>query len=170
LDTLLNVNFRTPFLLTQKVVEGMLKQGSGAICNVASIHALQGAPEHSAYAATKGAITAYTRALAVEIGHRGIRVNAIAPGWITVEGYAAAIPGFDLKKAAEDANAKVPVARFGVPLDVARLAAYLCSEDAGFIAGQTIVIDGGTTALMSLLSDFRAESTARFGIGYMPGR
>jgi NAD(P)-dependent dehydrogenase (short-subunit alcohol dehydrogenase family) len=170
LDTLFNVNFRTPFLLTRKVVEGMLKQGSGAICNVASIHALQGAPEHSAYAATKGAITAYTRALAVEVGHRGIRVNAIAPGWITVEGYAAAIPGFDLKQAAEDANAKVPVARYGVPLDVARLAAYLCSEDSGFIVGQTIVIDGGTTALMSLLSDFRTESTARFGIGYMPVR
>jgi NAD(P)-dependent dehydrogenase (short-subunit alcohol dehydrogenase family) len=149
LDTLFNVNFRTPFLFTQKVVEGMLKQGSGAICNVASIHALQGAPEHSAYAATKGAITAYTRALAVEVGHRGIRVNAIAPGWITVEGYANAIPGFDLKQAAEDANAKVPVARYGVPLDVAKLTAYLCSEDAGFIVGQTIVIDGGTTALMS---------------------
>lgn len=79
---------------------------------MASIHALQGAPEHSAYAATKGAITACTRALAVEVGHRGIRINAIASGWI----------------------------------------------------------DGGTTALMSLLSDFRTESRARFGIGYMPGR
>jgi NAD(P)-dependent dehydrogenase (short-subunit alcohol dehydrogenase family) len=170
LDTLFEVNFRTPFLLTQQLCDPMVKQGSGSICNLTSIHGLQGAPEHSAYAATKGAIIACTRALAVELGHRGIRVNAIAPGWITVEAYATAIPGFNLKQAAEDAKNKVPVARYGVPLDVATMAAFLCSGDAGFITGQTIVVDGGTTSLMSLISDFRAESTNRFGTGYMPGR
>jgi NAD(P)-dependent dehydrogenase (short-subunit alcohol dehydrogenase family) len=168
LDTLFDVNFRTPYLLTQRLCEPMVKQGSGSICNLASIHGLQGAPEHSAYAATKGAIIACTRALAVELGHRGIRVNAIAPGWITVDAYATAIPGFNLKQAAEDAQNKVPVARYGIPLDVAKLAAFLCSEDAGFITGQTMVVDGGTTSLMSLISDFRAESTARFGRTYMP--
>jgi hypothetical protein len=63
----------------------------------------------------------------------------------------------------------VPVARYGVPLDIAKLAVFLCSEDSGFIVGQTIVADGGTTALMSLISDFRNASTARFGIGYVPG-
>ena len=170
LDTLFDVNFRTPFLLTQRLVEPMLKQGSGAICNMASIHGLQGAPEHTVYAATKGAIIAWTRVLAVELGYRGIRVNAIAPGWINVEGHATAIPGFNLKQAAEDAQNKVPAARYGVPLDVAKLAAFLCSDDAGFIAGQTLVVDGGTTSLMSLISDFRTESTARFGRDYMPGR
>ncbi len=170
LDVLLNVNFRAPFLLTQRVVEAMLQQGSGAICNLTSIHGLQGAPEHSAYAATKGAIIACTRALAIELAHKGIRVNAIAPGWITVENYAKAIPGFNLETAAKEAHEKVPIARYGLPLDVAKLAAYLCSEDAGFVVGQTFVIDGGTTALMSLISDFRSESTAKFGTGYMPGR
>ena len=170
LDTLFDVNFRTPFLLTQRLCESMVKQGSGSICNLASIHGLQGAPEHSAYAATKGAIIACTRALAVELGYRGIRVNAIAPGWITVDAYAMAIPGFNLKQAAEDAQNKVPVARYGIPLDVAKMAVFLCSEDAGFITGQTMVVDGGTTALMSLISDFRTESAARFGKGYMPER
>lgn len=170
LDVLFSVNFRSPFLLTQLLVEPMLKQGGGAICGLASIHGLQGAPEHSAYAATKGAIIAYTRALAVELGHRGIRVNAIAPGWVAVEGHAVAIPGFDPDQAAADASEKVPVGRHGVPADVAKLAAFLCSDDAAFIAGQTFVVDGGSSALMSLISDFRNESTARFGTGYMPNR
>jgi len=170
LDVLFNVNFRSPFLLAQKLTLPMLKQGSGAICNLASVHGLQGAPEHSAYAATKGAIIAYTRALAVELGHRSIRVNAIAPGWISVEGHATAIPGFTPEQAAKDARERVPVGRHGVPLDIAKMAAFLCSEDAGFIAGQTFVVDWGTTALMSLMTDFRSESSARFGTGYMPHR
>jgi NAD(P)-dependent dehydrogenase (short-subunit alcohol dehydrogenase family) len=169
LDILLNVNFRAQFFLTQRLVKAMLKQGGGAICNLTSIHGLQGAPEHTAYAATKGAIIAYTRALAVELAHKGIRVNAIAPGWVTVENYYKAIPGFNERDAQETARQKVPVARYGVPRDVAKLAVFLCSEDAGFIVGQTLVIDGGTTSLMSLLSDFRTVSTARFGIGYVPG-
>jgi NAD(P)-dependent dehydrogenase (short-subunit alcohol dehydrogenase family) len=168
LDVLMNVNFRTPFLLTQRIAAEMIQHGGGTICNLSSIHGLQGAPEHSAYAATKGAIIASTRALAVELGHKGIRVNAIAPGWITVDSYFGAIPGFDLDKATEQARNSIPLARYGVPSDVAKLAAFLCSDDAGFITGQTFVIDGGTTTLMSLMSDFRSESTARFGREYLP--
>jgi NAD(P)-dependent dehydrogenase (short-subunit alcohol dehydrogenase family) len=170
LDVLMNVNFRTPFLLTQRIAAAMIQHGGGVICNISSIHGLQGAPEHSAYAATKGAIIASTRALAVELGHKGIRVNAIAPGWITVDSYWGAIPGFDSDKAKEQARNSIPLARYGVPSDVAKLAAFLCSDDAGFITGQTLVIDGGTTALMSLISDFRNESTARFGREYLPDR
>jgi NAD(P)-dependent dehydrogenase (short-subunit alcohol dehydrogenase family) len=168
LDVLFKVNVRMPFLLTQKMAEGMLKQGKGAICNLASIHGLQGAPGHAGYAATKGAIIAFTRVLGVELGYKGVRVNAIAPGWINVENHATAIPGFTLQKAAEDASRAVPVARYGVPLDIAKMAAFLCSDDAGFIAGQTFVVDGGTTALMSLMADFRSESSAKFGREYIP--
>ena len=169
LDTLLNVNFRTPYLLTQRMVEPMVKQGFGAICNLSSIHGLQGAPEYSAYAATKGAIAACTRSLAVELGFHGVRVNAIAPGWIMVENHATAIAGFDAEESRRQAQTAVPVARYGLPIDIARMAAYLCSEDAGFITGQTFVVDGGTTTLMSLISDFRNQSTARFGTGFVPG-
>ena len=168
-DKMFHINFRGQFFLTQRVVEGMLKQGGGVICNMSSIHGLQGAPEHSVYAATKGAILAYTRSLAVELAYRGIRVNAIAPGWITVENYFKCIPGFTKEIAEERGSNAIPVARCGEPSDIARLAAFLCSDDASFIIGQTIVADGGTTALMSLVSDFRKESTNTFGKGYIPG-
>jgi NAD(P)-dependent dehydrogenase (short-subunit alcohol dehydrogenase family) len=67
------------------------------------------------------------------------------------------------------AERMIPVARAGRTLDVARLAAFLCSSDAEFIIGQTIIVDGGSTALMSLMPDFRNESTARFGLGYVTG-
>lgn len=168
-DKLFNVNFRAQFFITQRIVENMVEHGGGAICNLASIHGLQGAPEHSAYAATKGAIIAYTRALGVELAHKGVRVNAIAPGWITTENYYKVIPGFSEAQAKEDARKAVPVARYGLPLDVARLAAFLCCDETGFLVGQTVVLDGGTTALMSLISDFRAESAARFGAEYLAG-
>jgi NAD(P)-dependent dehydrogenase (short-subunit alcohol dehydrogenase family) len=168
-DRLYHVNIRAQFFLTQRIAEHMIGQGGGAVCNITSIHGLQGAPEHSVYAGTKGAIIAHTRALAVELAHRGVRVNAIAPGWVTVENYYKAIPGFSEAAAAETAKNAIPVGRAGKPEDIARLAAFLCSPEAGYIVGQTIVADGGTTSLMSLISDFRHESTNRFGTGYLPG-
>jgi NAD(P)-dependent dehydrogenase (short-subunit alcohol dehydrogenase family) len=168
-DRLYHVNIRAQFFLTQCIVKDMLTRGGGAICNIASIHGLAGAPEHSVYAGTKGAIIAYTRSLAVEVAHKGIRVNAIAPGWVTVENYYKSIPGFNDNDARKAAAEKVPCGRSGEKLEIAKLAVFLCSDDASFIIGQTIVADGGTTALMSLISDFRNPSNARFGAGYVPG-
>ena len=166
-EKIYNVNVRAGFFLSQQVVPAMIEAGGGAICNVTSIHGLQGAPEHAIYAGTKGAIIAQTRSLAVELAHKGIRVNAIAPGWVTVENYYGALPGFDLEAAKKAASSTVPAARYGNPIDVAKLAVFLCSDEASFIIGQTIVIDGGTTALMSLISDFKNESTAQFGARYL---
>lgn len=168
-DRLYAVNVRAPYFLTQRIVRDMLTHGGGAICNIASIHALAGAPEHSVYAGTKGAIVAQTRALAVELAPLGVRVNAIAPGWVTVENYYRAIPGFDEATARRLAAERIPLGRPGEKADVARLAAFLCCDRAAFIVGQTIVADGGTTALMSLVADFRTPSSARFGTGYVPG-
>jgi NAD(P)-dependent dehydrogenase (short-subunit alcohol dehydrogenase family) len=168
-DTVFHVNIRAQFFLTQKIAQHMVEHGGGSVCNLTSIHGVSGARDHSVYAGTKGAIIAYTRSLAVELAHQGVRVNAIAPGWVNVENYFKAIPGFNLEDAAKAARNAVPVARAGAPLDIAKLAAFLCSDDSGYIVGQTIVADGGTTSLMSLISDFRTRSTATFGKGYVPG-
>lgn len=167
-DRLFNVNFRSQYFLTQSIARHMVEGKGGAICNISSIHGLQGAPDHSAYAATKGSIVAYTRSVAVELAHRGVRVNAIAPGWITVESYFQAIPGFTEEQARRDAYAAVPAARYGLPIDVAVLAAFLCSDESSFMVGQTITLDGGTTSLMSLMASFRNPSPARFGRTYLP--
>lgn len=168
-DVLYNVNIRSQFFLTQEIAADMLTRGGGAVCNLTSVHGLQGAPEHTVYAGTKGAIIAYTRALAVELAHKGIRVNAIARGWVTVENYFKAIPGLTEEAEAESAKNAIPVGRAGTPQDIAKLAAFLCSDDAEFIIGQTLVADGGTTSLMSLFPDFREQSKNRFGTGYVPG-
>jgi NAD(P)-dependent dehydrogenase (short-subunit alcohol dehydrogenase family) len=168
-DRVYHVNMRAQFFLTQRIVKDMLTHGGGAICNITSIHGVSGAPEHSVYAGTKGAIIAYTRSLAVELAHKGIRVNAIAPGWVTVENYYKVFPGFNEADAVKTTAEKIPLGRSGTKTEIAKLAAFLCSEDAGYIVGQTIVADGGTTSLMSLISDFRNRSDARFGVGYVPG-
>lgn len=164
---LYDVNVRAGFLLTQQVVPGMAQRGGGAICNLTSVHGLQGAAEYAAYAGTKGAIIAQTRALGVELAHLRIRVNAIAPGWIDVENHALAVAEYDAAATQRTAATKVPAGRYGLPCEVARLAVFLCSEDASFIVGQTLVIDGGTTALMSLFADSRSPSTARYGRQYV---
>lgn len=164
---LFDVNVRAGFFLSQQVARGMIERGGGAICNLTSVHGLQGAAEHAAYAGTKGAIIAQTRAIGVELAHKGVRVNAIAPGWINVENHARVAADYDPEQAKETAAQKIPVGRYGDPIDVARLAVFLCSDAASFIVGQTFVIDGGTTALMSLMNNFRMPLAARYGQDYM---
>jgi len=167
-DTTYNVNIRAQFFLTQVIVEDMLKHGGGSVVNLTSVHGVAGAPEHSVYAGTKGAIIAYTRTLAVELAHMGVRVNAIAPGMVVVPNYFKSNICTE-EEAKQSAFDKIPIGRYGDPLEIGKLAAFLCSDECGFIVGQTIVADGGTTSLMSLISDFRTEATSSLGVGYVPG-
>jgi 3-oxoacyl-[acyl-carrier protein] reductase len=167
-DVLYSVNVKAQLFLTQCAVREMLPLG-GAIVNMTSIHGLQGAPEHSVYAGTKGAIISQTRVLGIELAHKGIRINAVAPGWVIVESHSKIFPGRTEESAMQAAAESVPLGRAGFPADVADIVLFLCSDDARYIVGQTIVADGGTTALMSLISDFRNESDARCGLGYVPG-
>lgn len=168
-ERIYDVNIRAQFFLTQKIAADMIPRGGGAVVNITSIHGVSGAPEHSVYAGTKGAIIAYTRSLAVELAHKGVRINAIAPGCVPVENYSKVIEGFTEEGMEKGAWDSIPCGHFGLPVDIARTAVFLCTDDSRFIIGQTIVADGGTTSLMSLIRDFRNESTAHFGKGYVPG-
>ena len=165
-DIVYNVNVRAVFFLTQALVPPMVGQGHGVILNIASIHAFESVREHSVYAGTKGAIVAFTRQLAIELAPKGIRVNAIAPGAIEVENYYKVLPDFDPQAFGQN----IPVGFTGQPRDIARVAVFLASEDARYIAGQTLIVDGGTTSWFAFRDDYRKPIPGCWGKGYVPGR
>ncbi|HZR41776.1 MAG TPA: 3-oxoacyl-ACP reductase family protein [Ktedonobacteraceae bacterium] len=142
------INIRGYFFCAQQAVSYMLKRGGGSIVNITSVHGHAGFPRHSAYAATKGAINAFTRELAIELAPQHIRVNAVGPGLIEVPRYVN-LPGYSR----EFGNSLVPWGRAGLPPDVAPAVAFLTSDAADFITGQILYIDGGTTARMALWWD-----------------
>jgi NAD(P)-dependent dehydrogenase (short-subunit alcohol dehydrogenase family) len=145
-DYLYNVNIRGQFFCAQRAVRSMLAQGAGAIVNLASVHGFAGMPGHSVYAGTKGAIIAWTREVAIELAARNIRVNAVAPGWIEVEGHYEKDANYDPVAGGRH----IPRGRVGKPLDIAKACVFLASADSDYVAGHVMLVDGGTTALMSL--------------------
>ena len=165
-DVLYNVNVRAMFFATQAAVPTMINQGKGAVINITSGHAFAGASEHSVYAGTRSAVVGYTRSLAIELIQKGVRVNAIASGWVLVENQRAMLPkDFDEKQA----GLALPVGFIAEPRDIARLAIFLASDESRYIMGQTMVCDGGQTSLMPAMGDFRKPLKEKYGQGYVPG-
>ena len=164
-DTLYNVNIRGMYFLTQAAVPTMIEQGSGAVINLTSVHAFAGMTEHTIYAGTKAAIVGFTRVLALELATKGVRVNAIAPGWILVENHLKVLGEFDQ----QSAGTTIPAGVIGAPHDIGKLALFLASEESRYIVGQTLVIDGGMLAIMPLSGDFREPRQEQWGQGYVPG-
>ncbi len=164
-DTLFAVNIRAMYFLTQAVVRTMLRQASGVIVNTSSIHAFEAYPEHTVYAATKGAINSFTRVLAIELAPKGIRVNAVVPGAVEVEAHHKIFPNYD----ATEAGKVIPCGFVGQPFDIAKVVVFLSSDAARYIVGQTLIVDGGTTSWMPFGEGFRQPMGGQFGRGYVPG-
>jgi NAD(P)-dependent dehydrogenase (short-subunit alcohol dehydrogenase family) len=142
LDEVLATNLGAALLLTKALLP-LMGRGS-AVVNVTSLRAARGFPDDVAYIASKGALEAATRALAVELGPQGIRVNAVAPGAIATDLNAARLaePGVE-----ERVLGRIPVGRLGRPEDVARVVAFLVGADAGFVTGAVVAVDGGQAAM-----------------------
>jgi NAD(P)-dependent dehydrogenase (short-subunit alcohol dehydrogenase family) len=143
-DRILAVNLRGQFLVAQRVARGMIARGrGGAIVNMASTNALEGEAGYAHYNASKGAIAMLTRTMAVELGPHGIRVNALCPGKIAtpLQGEAE-----DTEYTRRFVRDRIPLGRSGTPEEVAAAYAFLASDEASFITGELLVVDGGQLA------------------------
>ena len=141
----LEVNLTAPFLLCRALGTAMLAAGSGSIVNIASIAGLHGVADRAAYNASKHGLVGLTRTLAAEWGGRGVRVNAVCPGWVKTEMDAADQASGGYTDA--DITDRVPMGRFAAPGDIATAVAFLADPAvSGFVNGVALPVDGGWTA------------------------
>ena len=140
-DEVINVNLRSAFLCTKSAVTHMVRQRYGRIVNMSSVVGVSGNPGQANYAASKAGLIGLTKAAARELASRNITVNAVAPGYITT---------LMVEQLSEEVQKRIldriPMGRFGTSQDVAEAVAFLCSEEAGYITGQVLGIDGGMAA------------------------
>ena len=149
-DQLMAVNLRAPAFLSARLLP-QLRQRGGCIVNVGSIEGFASNPQHAAYASSKAGLHGLTRALAVDLGPHGVRCNAIAPGWIDSDLSDAYLGAQEDPTGARAALLKLhPVGRTGTPPDVGSAVVFLASDEAAFVTGQVLVIDGGRTAKLPL--------------------
>jgi len=137
-DIVMDVNLKGTFLCIKKVSRIMLNQRSGSIINIASVIGIMGNAAQANYSSSKGGMIALTKSTAKEFASRNIRCNAVAPGFIETE--MTAKLG---EKVIEEYAKAIPLKRMGKPIDVANLCLFLASDEAGYITGQTLNVDGG---------------------------
>lgn len=137
-DNVLNTNLRATFQLCRAAIMPMMKQRSGRIINMASIVGVVGGAGQTNYAASKGGMIAMTKSIAAEVASRGITANAIAPGFIKTP--MTDVLNEELKKKYLE---QIPAGRFGEPIDIANACVFLASDEASYINGQTIHVNGG---------------------------
>ena len=146
-DRVLAVNLKGTFLCSKYCSDVMIKSGGGSIINIASTRAFMSEPHTEAYSASKGGIIALTHSLAVSLGDKKIRVNSISPGWIDVSAWKTNKDSIPAVLSPQD-HSQHPAGRVGKPEDISAACAFLCSDDAGFITGTNLIVDGGMTIKM----------------------
>lgn len=145
-DLMMDVNVRAPMLLGQAGARAMIAQGGGgAIVNLSSVTAELGAATAAGYAASKGAMRQLTRVMALELIGHGIRVNAVGPGTIATDMAARAV--LDDPATRRTVLSRTPIGRLGDPDEIAKAVSFLASDDASYVVGQTVYVDGGRLVL-----------------------
>ena len=142
-DEIMDINIRSVFQLTRRVLPVMLSQKYGSIIHISSILGLIAVPQVAAYNVSKGALNQFSRSIAVEYGSSGIRSNSICPGLIATDMTTDLMKDADLMK---EWSKEYPIGRFGKPEDVANACLYLASDESSFVTGITLPVDGGFTS------------------------
>jgi NAD(P)-dependent dehydrogenase (short-subunit alcohol dehydrogenase family) len=145
-DRVIDVNLKGTFLASRCAIPHMLAQGSGNIINVASVEGIEGFEGGSAYNASKGAVVLLTRNMAIDYARRGIRVNAICPGFIDTPLLRSLVDAPALEAQRERIRDAHQLGRFGRAVEIANAAVFLASDEASFVTGHALVVDGGYTA------------------------
>ncbi|WLI90113.1 SDR family oxidoreductase [Massilia sp. R2A-15] len=144
-DRIMNVNVKGAWLCMKYQLRQMVKQGNGAIVNTASVAGLVGAPTQAIYAASKHAVVGMTKTAAAEYGRSGIRINSVCPGVINTPMLARALEREPSRQ--KSLRNLYPIGRFGEANEIANAALWLCSEQASFVTGHQLTVDGGLTAI-----------------------
>jgi NAD(P)-dependent dehydrogenase (short-subunit alcohol dehydrogenase family) len=158
-DFVLDVNLKGTFLASKHVLQGMLEQGSGNIVNIASVEGIEGFAGGSSYNASKGGVITLTKNMAIDYARKGIRVNAVCPGFIDTPLLRGIFAMEQVAHIREEVREAHQLGRFGEPIEIANVCLFLASDEASFVTGVALPVDGGYTA------GHRFSTTRLMGLG-----